>query len=69
MRRRIGLWSLLVAALVIGLGYGAIKADNSWSGHGLLGNLWLMATTGLAVLAYVALSVGATAFIAKAVSK
>jgi hypothetical protein len=69
LRRRIGLWSVLIATLVIGVGYGALKADNPWSDQGLASNLALMATSGIAVLGYVAISVSAAALIAKAVSK
>ncbi len=69
VRRRIGAPSVLALGLLVGLGYGAIKATDAWSGQGLVSNLTLMATSGLIVLAYVALSLAATSFIAKAVSK
>jgi hypothetical protein len=69
LRRRIGLRFLLVLAFLVGLGYGALKAENPWAGKGVAGNLALMATSGVAVLAYVAISVGAAGLIAKATSK
>jgi hypothetical protein len=69
LRRRIGSRVLLALALVIGLGYGALKADNSWGGQGLVRNVALIATSGVAVLAYVAISVGAAGMVAKAISR
>ena len=69
LRRRIGAPAVLALGLLAGLGYGAIKATDAWSGQGLASNLTLMATSGLLVLAYAALSLAATSFIAKAVSK
>jgi hypothetical protein len=69
LRHRIGSRFLLALALVIGLGYGALKADNSWVGQGLVRNLVVMTTSGLAVLGYVAISVGAAGIVAKAVSR
>ena len=63
--RRIGLPLLLALALAIGLAYGAVKADNSWTGDGLSGNLRLMATSALVATAYVGLSVGAATAIAR----
>jgi hypothetical protein len=69
LRRRIGAPAVLGLGLLAGLGYGAIKATDAWSGHGLASNLTLMATSGLVALAYAALSLAATSFITKAVSK
>ncbi len=69
LRRRIGLAPVLALGLVLGLGYGALKADDPWSGDGLASNLGLMATSGVAVVAYVAISLGAAALIARAVSR
>ena len=57
---------LLVAA--IGLGYGALKADNPWNGDGLLGNLLFMVACVVVPLVYVGLAVGAAASVAKAAS-
>ena len=67
--RRIGLLPLLAMALAIGFGYGALKAENPWSGPGLSSNLALMGASGLALLAYVAAVVGAASLVAKAVSR
>ncbi len=66
--RRIGVRLLLLLAAAIGLGYGALKADNPWNGDGLLGNLTLMAGSALVLLAYVALAVGAAKLVARATS-
>jgi hypothetical protein len=65
LSRRTGVALLLVLAVAIGLAYGALKADNPWSGDGLLPNLTLMATSALVVAAYVGLSVGAAKGVAK----
>jgi hypothetical protein len=64
--RRIGTPLLLVLVVAIGLGYGALKADNPWSGDGLDANLLLMATSALVLLVYAAPAVGAAAIVAKA---
>jgi hypothetical protein len=61
---RIG--TLLLLAVAIGLGYGALKADNPWSGDGLVANLGLMAVSALALAAYAGASVGVARLIAKA---
>jgi hypothetical protein len=50
-----GLWPVLAAAIAAGIAYGALKADNAWSGAGLADNLLLMATSALILVAYVAL--------------
>ena len=57
LSRRLGVTLLLILAAALGLGYGALKADNPWSGDGLLGNLTLMAASALVALAYVGLIV------------
>jgi hypothetical protein len=64
LNRLIGLRLLFALAVAVGLGYGAIKADNSWSGQGLVDNALLMATSVLVVVCYVALSLGAAKAIA-----
>lgn len=66
--RRTGLPALLVIALAIGLGYGALKADNPWSGSGLINNVLLMGASGVVLLGYAALSVGAAKLVARMVS-
>ena len=68
LSRRIGVRLLLLLAVAIGLGYGALKADNPWNRDGLLGNLTLMATSALVLLAYVGFSVGAATLVARATS-
>ena len=55
LSRLVGFWPLLAAAVAAGLAYGALKADNAWSGAGLADNLLLMATSALILVAYVAL--------------
>jgi hypothetical protein len=50
LSRRIGVRLLLLLAVAIGLGYGALKAENPWSSH-LVGNLTLMAGSALVLLA------------------
>ena len=69
LSRRIGVRLLLLLAVATGLGYGALKAENPWSGQGLVGNLTLMAVSALALIAYAALSVGAVTAIARATSR
>jgi len=64
----IGVWLLIILAVAIGLGYGALKADNPWNGGGLVGNLTLMAGSALVLLAYVGLAVGAANLVARATS-
>ncbi len=64
LSRRIGMRLVLLLAVAIGLGYGALKADNPWNGDGLLGNMLLMATSALVAAAYVGLSVGAARAVA-----
>jgi hypothetical protein len=64
--RRIGLRLLLAAALAVGLGYGALKSEQPWAGHGIVENLALMLASALVVIAYVGLSVGAASLLASA---
>jgi hypothetical protein len=63
--RVIGVRILLVLAVALGLGYGAVKADNPWSGDGLLGNLTLMAASALVALAYVGLIIAGARVVAR----
>ncbi len=35
LSRRIGLTLLLASALAVGLGYGALKSEQPWAGHGI----------------------------------
>ncbi len=68
LSRRMGTPLVLILAVAIGLGYGTLKAENPWSGDGLLGNLRLMAVSALVLLAYAGLAVGAASLVAKATS-
>jgi hypothetical protein len=53
---------------LIGLLYGALKAEYPWSGNGILGNAALMAASGLVLAAYVALSYGGASLVGRAAS-
>ena len=66
LSRRIGTPILLILAVVIGLGYGALKADNPWNGDGLFGNLLLMATSALVLLVYAGLAIAVAGAVARA---
>ena len=65
LSRAIGVSLVIVAAVALGLAYGALKADNPWSGDGLAGNLRLMAVSAIALAAYVGVSVAAATAIAR----
>ena len=65
LSRLVGLWPVLAAAVAAGLAYGALKADNAWSGAGLTDNLVLMAASALVLVAYVALSFVAAKAVAR----
>jgi hypothetical protein len=67
--RAVGAPLMVAAAIALGLAYGAIKADNPWSGDGLAINLRLMGVSAAALAAYVGLSVAAARLVAKAVSR
>jgi hypothetical protein len=54
---------------VAGLGYGALKSDEPWTGQGVFENLALMLARALVVVLYVGLSVGAAGLVAKAISR
>ena len=66
--RVIGFAPLLALAVLIGLGYGALKADYPWDGQGSLGNAMFMAASVLGWVAYVALSYSAASFISRTTS-
>ena len=65
LSRAIGVSLVIVAAVALGLAYGALKADNPWSGDGLAGNLRLMAVSAIALAAYVGVSVAAARAVAR----
>ena len=69
LERRIGFRPVLGLAVVAGLAYGALKADNPWSGQGLSKNLSLMLLSAFALVAYAALSLGVVNLIAKAIPR
>ncbi len=54
--RGIGFAALLALAFVLGLGYGAVKADNPWVANGLLGNVAFMAACAFIFIIYAAVS-------------
>ncbi len=66
--RLIGFTPLLALTFLIGLGYGAVKAEYPWDGNGLLGNTMFMAASVLALVVYVALSYSAASFISRTAS-
>ncbi len=61
----IGVPLMIAGAVAIGLAYGAIKADNPWSGEGFEGNLRLMAVSAAVLAAYVGLSVATARAVVK----
>jgi hypothetical protein len=65
--RLIGLALLLALAFILGLGYGALKAEYPWS-EGAVGNAMFMAASVIAWVAYVALSYGAANLINRTAS-
>ena len=65
LSRAVGLPLLIAAAVALGLAYGAVKADNPWSGDGLAGNLRLMGVSAAVLAAYVGPSVVAARAIVK----
>jgi hypothetical protein len=66
--RFIGFAPLLALAFVLGLAYGAVKAEYHWYGNGLLGNAALMAASALILVAYAAISYGAGGLIDKTIA-
>jgi hypothetical protein len=65
LSRAVGLPLLIGAAIALGLAYGALKADNPWSGDGLAKNLRLVGISASALAAYVGLSVAAARAVAR----
>jgi hypothetical protein len=53
----VGFPIMIALAVAVGLAYGAIKADYSWSGDGLACNLRLMAASACVLAAYVGVSI------------
>jgi hypothetical protein len=66
--RLIGFAPLLALAFVLGLGYGAVKAEYPWVANGLIGNIAFMAASASLLVAYAALSWSAGALIDKTLS-
>ena len=66
--RLIGFTPLLALTFLVGLGYGALKADYPWDGQGSLGNAMFMAASVLGWVAYVTLSYSAASFISRTAS-
>jgi hypothetical protein len=66
--RFVGLAPLLALAVLVGLGYGAIKAGYPWNEQGWPGNAIFMAASVVAWVAYVALSYRAASFIDRTAS-
>jgi len=63
--RFIGFVPLLVLAFLLGLGYGAVKAEYPWYGNGLLGNIAFIAASAFILMAYAAVSYSAGGLIDK----
>jgi hypothetical protein len=63
--RLIGFAPLLALAFLVGLGYGAVKAEYPWDGQGSLGNAMFLAASVVALVVYVALSYGGASFISR----
>ncbi len=66
--RLIGFAPLLALAFLVGIGYGAVKAEHPWDEKGSLGNTMFMAASVLGWVCYVALSYGAASFISRTAS-
>jgi hypothetical protein len=66
--RFIGFAPLLVLAFLLGLGYGAVKAEYPWYGNGLLGNIAFLAASVFFLVLYAAVSYSAGALIDKTIS-
>jgi hypothetical protein len=69
LARRLGLRLLIALALAVGLGYGALKSDEPWSGQGLVENVALMLASAVVVVLYIGLSVGAAGLVAGAMTR
>jgi hypothetical protein len=66
--RFIGFGPLLALAFVLGLGYGAAKAEYPWVANGLIGNVAFMGASAFLLVAYAAVSWSAGALIDKTMS-
>ena len=66
--RLIGFAPLLFLAFVLGLGYGAVKAEYPWVANGTLGNVAFMAASAFILVLYAAVSYSAGALIDKTMS-
>ena len=66
--RFVGFAPLLALAFVLGLGYGAVKAEYPWVANGLIGNVAFMAASALILVAYAAVSYSAGALIDKMIA-
>ena len=63
--RLIGFAPLLALAFVLGLGYGAVKAEYPWDGQRILGNLAFTAGSAFILVIYAAVGYSAGALIDK----
>ena len=66
--RLIGFAPLLALAFLLGLGYGAVKAEYPWVAKGSLGNTPFMAGSAFILVAYAVVSYSAGALIDKTIS-
>jgi hypothetical protein len=66
--RFIGFAPLLALAFLVGLGYGAAKAEYPWVANGLTGNVVFMAASAFIFVVYAAISYSAGALIDKTLS-
>jgi hypothetical protein len=66
--RLIGFPPLLALAFVLGLGYGAVKAEYPWVGNGFIGNVAFMAASAFILAVYAIVSYSAGALIDKTIS-
>ncbi|MGC2783030.1 MAG: hypothetical protein WA397_04180 [Roseiarcus sp.] len=66
--RFMGFAPLLALAFVLGLGYGAVKAEYPWVANGLIGNVAFMAASAFILVAYAAISYSAGGLIDKTMS-
>ena len=65
--RFIGFAPLIALAFVLGLGYGALKAEYPWVANGLIGNVAFMAASAFFISVYAAVSYSAGALIDKTI--
>ena len=66
--RLIGFAPLLALALLLGLGYGVVKAEYPWYANGLMGNIAFMAGSAFIFVIYAAVAYSAGALIDKTIS-